>query len=58
MKQIALSEIKDDLTRFLRESEAEEIVITVGVSHSRRNVRKSTLKKLWRISCRTIALIS
>ncbi len=28
MKQIALSEIKDDLSRFLREAESEQIVIT------------------------------
>jgi prevent-host-death family protein len=28
MKQIALSEIKDDLSRFLREAEGEEIIIT------------------------------
>lgn len=28
MKQIALSEIKDDLSRFLREAESERIVIT------------------------------
>jgi|ERR1043166_483779 prevent-host-death family protein len=28
MKQIALSEIKDDLSRFLHEAEGEEIVIT------------------------------
>lgn len=28
MKQIPLSEIKDDLSRFLREAEGEEIVIT------------------------------
>jgi prevent-host-death family protein len=28
MKQIALSEIKDDLSRFLREASSEQIVIT------------------------------
>ena len=28
MKQVPLSEMKDDLSRFLREAEAEEIVIT------------------------------
>ena len=28
MKQIALSEIKDDLSRFLREAASEQIVIT------------------------------
>ena len=28
VKQVALSEIKDDLSRFLREAETEEIVIT------------------------------
>ena len=28
MKEIPLSEIKDDLSRFLREAEAQEIVIT------------------------------
>ena len=28
MKKIALSEIKDDLSRFLREAEGEEIIIT------------------------------
>jgi len=28
MKQIALSEIKDDLSRFLHEAESEQIVIT------------------------------
>jgi prevent-host-death family protein len=28
VKQIALSEIKDDLSRYLREAETEEIVIT------------------------------
>ena len=28
MKKIALSEIKDDLSRFLRKAESEEIVIT------------------------------
>jgi prevent-host-death family protein len=28
MKQVALSEIKDDLSRFLREAESEQIIIT------------------------------
>jgi prevent-host-death family protein len=28
MKQVPLSEVKDDLSRFLREAEKEEIVIT------------------------------
>lgn len=28
MKQIALSEIKDDLSRFLREADSEQIIIT------------------------------
>jgi prevent-host-death family protein len=28
MKQVALSELKDDLSRYLREAEGEEIVIT------------------------------
>ena len=28
MKEIPLSEIKDDLSRFLREAETQEIVIT------------------------------
>ena len=28
MKQVSLSEIKDDLSRFLREAELQEIVIT------------------------------
>lgn len=28
MKQVSLSEVKDDLSRFLREAETEEIVIT------------------------------
>lgn len=28
VKQVALSEVKDDLSRFLREAEKEEIVIT------------------------------
>jgi prevent-host-death family protein len=28
MKQVALSEIKDDLSRFLREAATQEIVIT------------------------------
>jgi prevent-host-death family protein len=28
VRQVSLSEIKDDLSRFLREAEAEEIVIT------------------------------
>ena len=28
MKQVALSELKDDLSRFLREAEKQEIVIT------------------------------
>ena len=28
MKEVALSEIKDDLSRFLREAETQEIVIT------------------------------
>lgn len=28
MKQISLSEVKDDLSRFLREAEKQEIVIT------------------------------
>jgi prevent-host-death family protein len=28
VKQVALSEIKDDLSRYLREAETEEIVIT------------------------------
>jgi prevent-host-death family protein len=28
MKQVALSEVKDDLSRFLREAASEEIVIT------------------------------
>jgi prevent-host-death family protein len=28
MKEVALSEIKDDLSRFLREAESQEIVIT------------------------------
>ena len=28
MKQVPLSEIKDDLSRFLREAETQEIVIT------------------------------
>ncbi len=28
MKEVPLSEIKDDLSRFLREAEAQEIVIT------------------------------
>ena len=28
MKKVSLSEVKDDLSRFLREAEAQEIVIT------------------------------
>jgi prevent-host-death family protein len=28
MKEVSLSEIKDDLSRFLREAETEEIIIT------------------------------
>ena len=28
MKEVSLSEVKDDLSRFLRESETQEIVIT------------------------------
>jgi hypothetical protein len=32
MKEVPLSEIKDDLSRFLREAETQEIVINVTAS--------------------------